>query len=59
MQLTHIKLDDYKSWQDYYWDYQYKLAQNYYIPLLKKWKIQLKGKRCWILVVEMVDLLRV
>ena len=45
MQLTHIKLEDYKSWQDYYWDYQYKLAQNYYIPLLKKWKIQLKGKK--------------
>ena len=45
MQLSYIEPDDYKSWKDYYWDYQYKLAQNYYIPLLKKWNIQFKDKK--------------
>ena len=45
MSLTHIYVKDFPTWQEYYWKYQFLLAQEYYIPLLKNWNVQVKGKK--------------
>ena len=45
MSLSYINKSSYDSWKNYYWDYQYTLAKEYYIPLLKKWNFNLKNKK--------------
>ena len=45
MKLTHIHKSKYKNWKDYYWDYQFILAKEYYIPLLKKWNYIFLNKK--------------
>ena len=44
MSINQLKREMFSSWQEYYWTYQYKLAEEYYIPLFEKWGIQLSGK---------------
>ena len=36
MKLNKINLSDFPNWKSYYFSYQKKLAESYYIPLLKK-----------------------
>jgi len=43
MSLTHIKLEDFSNWREYYWAYQNTLAKEYYIPLLGEWDFQING----------------
>ena len=45
MSLTHIKLEDFPNWREYYWAYQNTLAKEYYIPLLSKWEFPINGKK--------------
>ncbi|MBC8479553.1 MAG: class I SAM-dependent methyltransferase [FCB group bacterium] len=45
MPLTFIRRSDYHNWQSYYWKYQYLLAEEYYLPLLKNWDIPVEGKK--------------
>jgi len=33
------------SWEEYYRDYQLRLAQRYLVPLLESWGVELEGKR--------------
>jgi len=39
--LPHLLRSDYDNWTDYYFHYQFTLADRYYIPLLKLWGIHL------------------
>ena len=41
--MKNIKLSDFSSWEDYYWEYQNLLAKEYYIPYLKNQKILLNS----------------
>ena len=41
--MQKIKISDYNCWEDYYWEYQYLLAKEYYIPYLEKQNVNLKG----------------
>ena len=41
--MQKINQSDFKTWAEYYWTYQYKLASDYYIPYLKRNKTDLKG----------------
>lgn len=41
--MKRIKLSDFDSWEDYYWEYQNLLAKEYYIPYLKNQKVLLNG----------------
>ncbi len=34
-----------ESWEEYYRDYQFKLAEDYLIPVLESWGVELEGKR--------------
>ena len=45
MSTTHLKPEDFASWQEYYTTYQYKLAELHYIPLFKDWGVNVKGKK--------------
>ena len=45
MAITHLKPESYPSWKEYYWTYQKKLAELYYIPLFAKWGVPLAGKK--------------
>ena len=45
MKLTQIHKTDYDDWKDYYWNYQFILAKEYYIPLLKKWGYNFSNKK--------------
>ena len=45
MKMKKINKHKFKSWKDYYFNYQYILAEQFYIPLLKKINIQLKDKK--------------
>ena len=45
MKMKKINKNKFKSWQDYYFNYQLKLAEEYYIPLLKKININLKNEK--------------
>ena len=45
MKLSHVKLEDFSIWQDYYWQYQFNLADEYYIPLLNEWGVSVAGKK--------------
>lgn len=42
--MTQLQREKFASWQEYYWTYQYKLAEQYYIPLFDSWSIRLEGK---------------
>ncbi|NOZ08805.1 MAG: class I SAM-dependent methyltransferase [FCB group bacterium] len=44
MTLTQIYRKDFPTWEAYYRQYQYLLAEQYYLPLLKNWGISPKGK---------------
>ena len=41
--MKNIKLSDFDSWEDYYWEYQNLLPKKYYIPYLKNQKVPLNG----------------
>lgn len=43
--LPRIRRADFDSQEQFYWTYQYKLAENYYIPLLTEFGLRLKGKQ--------------
>ncbi len=45
MQTTHLRPEMYPNWQEYYWTYQYKLAEIYYIPLFENWGVPLQGMK--------------
>ena len=45
MSLSHIKVHDFDNWQDYYWQYQYILAKEYYIPELISTNISIENKK--------------
>ena len=45
MKMKKINKENYNSWKEYYFEYQYQLAKQYYIPLLKKLNIDLKNKK--------------
>ena len=40
-----LKRSDFNSQEEFYWTYQYKLAEYYYIPLLKGSGFHMEGKR--------------
>ena len=41
--MKKINKDNFNSWKEYYWEYQYQLAKKYYIPFLKESNIKLKN----------------
>ena len=43
--MKKINKNNFNSWKDYYFHYQYELAKEYYIPLLKKININLKNQK--------------
>ena len=43
--MKKINKNKFKSWKDYYFNYQYELAKQFYIPLLKKREIPLKDQK--------------
>ena len=43
--MKKINKNNFNSWKKYYFEYQFKLAEQYYIPLLKKLKINLNNKK--------------
>ncbi len=45
MNLTYLNKKNFENWNEYYWKYQYNLANEYYIPLLKKWKFGINNKK--------------
>lgn len=45
MAMIHLKPESYPTWKEYYWTYQNKLAELYYIPLFAEWGISLEGKK--------------
>ena len=45
MNLTYLNKKKFKNWNEYYWEYQYNLASEYYIPLLKRWNFDIKNKK--------------
>ena len=45
MILKYLNKNNYDEWKNYYWDYQYILAKDYYIPLLKKWNYHISNKK--------------
>ena len=34
--MKKVNKDNFNSWKEYYFEYQYRLAKEYYIPLLNK-----------------------
>ena len=40
-----LKRSDFDSQEEYYWNYQYTLAQGYYIPLLRENNVWIKAKK--------------
>ncbi len=45
MATMHLKPESFPSWQAYYWNYQNKLAELYYIPLFAEWGVPINGKK--------------
>ena len=45
MKMQKINQTSFDSWKEYYFEYQYKLAEQYYIPLLKKINIELENQK--------------
>jgi len=45
MKRTHLKPAAYPTWKEYYWAYQNRLAELYYIPLFDQWGVSMKGKK--------------
>ena len=45
MKMKKINKKKFDTWKDYYFNYQYELAEQFYIPLLKKVNIKLKDKK--------------
>ena len=43
--MKKINKNKFNSWKDYYFHYQHSLAEQFYIPLLKKINIKLKDKK--------------
>ncbi len=42
--LSFLNQKDFSSWQEYYFQYQFQLAQNYYIPLIQHWGVEVANK---------------
>lgn len=45
MATMHLKPESFPNWKEYYWTYQYKLAELHYIPLFSQWGVSLKDKK--------------
>ena len=45
MKLPTIKQSDFSDWQSYYWTYQYILAEQYYLPRLKLWGVEIEKRK--------------
>ena len=45
MELSRIKREDFSDWNTYYWTYQYNLAEQYYLPRIKSWGVEIKEKK--------------
>ena len=45
MKLSRIKREDFSDWNTYYWTYQYILAEQYYLPRLKLWGVEIENKK--------------
>ena len=45
MQLTHIHQNNFLDWKTYYWTYQHILAEEYYIPRLLSWGVEIEKKK--------------
>ena len=43
--MKKVNKNKFKSWKDYYFNYQYELAEQFYIPLLNKRQILLKNQK--------------
>jgi len=43
--MMKINKNNFNSWKEYYWEYQYQLAEKYYIPFLKNSNIKLENKK--------------
>ena len=43
--MKKINKTNFNSWKEYYFEYQCRLAKEYYIPLLKKSNVDLKNKK--------------
>ncbi|MBI5191217.1 MAG: methyltransferase domain-containing protein [Nitrospirae bacterium] len=40
-----LRPEDFGSWAEYYWTYQYNLARDWYVPMLAGWNVPLSGTR--------------
>jgi 2-polyprenyl-3-methyl-5-hydroxy-6-metoxy-1,4-benzoquinol methylase len=40
-----LKPQDFPSWHEYYWTYQYQLAEKFHIPLMESWGIRLDNAK--------------
>ena len=45
MKLSTIKRERFEDWETYYWTYQYILAEQYYIPRLRSWGVEIEKKK--------------
>ena len=45
MSLTYLNKKNFENWNEYYWKYQYNLANEYYIPLLKTWNFDINNRK--------------
>ena len=45
MKLSRIKQENYVDWKTFYWTYQYILAEQYYLPRLKLWGVEIEKKK--------------
>jgi len=45
LELSRIKREDFSDWNTYYWTYQYILAEQYYLPRIKSWGVEIKEKK--------------
>jgi len=45
LKLSRIKREDFSDWNTYYWTYQYILAEQYYLPRLKLWGVEIENKK--------------
>lgn len=43
--MKYLQPRDFESWQEYYFQYQFNLARDYYIPLLAVWDVKIRGKK--------------
>jgi len=45
LKLSRIIRENFLDWDTYYWTYQYILAEEYYLPRLKSWGVEIENKK--------------